>query len=69
LKREEALVLLKLLSSSKLIDPNWVSIESMAEGTKIKIREMGQLSNIQDFCSINNLKLEKQNDYLLISKQ
>jgi hypothetical protein len=60
--------LLKQLSDSKLIEPIWVSIESKDENYQLKIKENLKNRQLENFCSTNNLKIEEQNGYWLISK-
>jgi hypothetical protein len=66
--RAEALILLKQLSTSRIIDPSWFSVENKGEAVELKIREPQKSSQLEQFCSNNNLKLEEKNGYLLISK-
>ena len=68
MNRAEALAILTKLLSSKIIDLSWVSIDSNAEEVKLKIKETQKNPLLEQFCSNNNLKLEEQNGYWLISK-
>ncbi len=68
LDRLEALALLKKLIASNLIEPSWISIESAAEVYKLKIKATQKTVEIEQFFSSNNLVLEEQNGYWLISK-
>jgi len=68
LDRKQALVFLKMLSDSNIIDPSWVSIENQVKGYKLKIKEAQKNDALERFCANNNVKLESQNGYWLISK-
>jgi hypothetical protein len=70
LNRKQAVVLLKELAASKLIDPSWISIEKATkEAYRLKVRSSQEPFEITRFCDSNNLSIEEQNGFWLISKQ
>ena len=63
------MVLLKELIASRLIEPTWISIEkAKKDAYKLKIKTVQKTSEITQFFNSNNLVVEEQNDYWLISK-
>lgn len=66
--RKQAMTLLKELSNCELFDTSWVSLESKAEDYKIKLKATQKSPKLQEFLSHNNLALEQQGDYWLITK-
>jgi hypothetical protein len=68
LDRQQAMTLLKQLTVSKLIDPSWISMEYTSNGFKLKIRAVQKTPELIQFFATNNLVMEEQAGYWLISQ-
>ena len=69
MNRTQAVALVKELVASELIDPSWISIQNVtSELCKLKINIPVRKQEIRDFILKNNLQLEEQEEYWLLSK-
>jgi hypothetical protein len=69
LNRPQAIALIKELVTAKLIEPSWISIEKTnKDAYQIKIKCVHDISDIAQFCTKNELVMDEQNGFCLISK-
>ena len=69
MNRAQAVALVKELVASELIEPSWISIQNVTNDLcKLKINIPVRKQEIRAFILKNDLLLEEQEEYWLLSK-
>jgi hypothetical protein len=70
LNREQAVVIAKEMVASKIVEPFWISIENRRNSQcRLRLKAKGLTKEaLSAFVAKNNLLLEEENEYWLISK-